>query len=212
MRKTSIKIISADADKGTMQVPTELRTVTPNAKLLSQYVRVFLKNKRSGNASTKDRSQIIGTTKKMYKQKGTGNARHASAKAPIFVGGGVAGGPKPRDYSVRMNKKQKNLALDMAMVSRIDSDSLFVISKSMVSEAKPKTKYFEEILKAQGLKKGAKFTLVYDPTTDTNIYLASRNISGANTINLNNINPYEVMKGKVIFFTQEAFTKIYKKA
>lgn len=211
MKKTSIKTISAGTDKLTIQVPLELRSVTPNAKLLSQYVRVLLKNKRSGNASTKDRSQIVGTTKKMYKQKGTGNARHASAKAPIFVGGGVAGGPKPRDYSVKMNKKQKNQALDMAIASRIDSDSLLVISKSLVSEAKPKTKFFIDILEAQGIKKGTKFTLVYEANADKSIYLAARNISGSNTVSLSNVNAYEVLKGKVIIFTQEAFSRIYNK-
>ena len=87
MKNTKINVIGSEDKSKTIAIPTHLKDVKVNPALVAQYVRVYLKNQRQGTASTKDRSEIVGTTKKMYKQKGTGNARHASAKAPIFVGG-----------------------------------------------------------------------------------------------------------------------------
>jgi len=210
MKKTTIQVIGAEGSKTTVAVPSRLKDVTPNNSVLAQYVKVFLQNQRQGTASTKDRSQIIGTTKKMYKQKGTGNARHASAKAPIFVGGGVAGGPKPRDYSVKMNKKQKIMAMDSAIVSRIENESLWVIAEEAAKKV-IKTKDFLSLLKSKEVKSGTKFTLVID-SEDNNLFLAARNLVGANIINTENINPYEILKGKTVIFSQKAFSKLSKKA
>lgn len=210
MKKATIQVIGAEGSKTTVSVPSRLKDVTPNNSVLAQYVRVFLKNQRQGTASTKDRSQIIGTTKKMYKQKGTGNARHASAKAPIFVGGGVAGGPKPRDYSVKMNKKQKMMAMDSAIVSRIENESMWVIAEEAAKKV-IKTKDFVNLLKSKEVKSGTKFTLVID-SEDNNLFLAARNVTGANIINTENINPYELLKGKAVIFSHKAFSKLSKKA
>jgi len=210
MKKATIQVIGAEGSKTTVSVPSRLKDVTPNNSVLAQYVRVFLKNQRQGTASTKDRSQIIGTTKKMYKQKGTGNARHASAKAPIFVGGGVAGGPKPRDYSVKMNKKQKIMAMDSAIVSRIENESMWVIAEEAAKKV-IKTKDFVNLLKSKEVKSGTKFTLVID-SEDNNLFLAARNVTGANIINTENINPYELLKGKAVIFSHKAFSKLSKKA
>lgn len=210
MKKTTIQVIGAEGSKTTVAVPSKFKDVTPNSSVLAQYVRVFLKNQRQGTASTKDRSQIVGTTKKMYKQKGTGNARHASAKAPIFVGGGVAGGPKPRDYFVKMNKKQKVQAMESALVTRMENESLWVMAEDASSKIK-KTKDFVTLLKSKEVKTGTKFTLVVD-SEDNNLFLAARNITGANVVNAENVNPYEILKGKMIIFSQRAFSKLSKKS
>ena len=97
-------------EKGAAELPKEIFTVEASPKLLAQYVRVYLVNRRQGTASTKTRGEVSGSTRKIYKQKGTGKARHGDIKAPIFTGGGVVGGPKPQDYSLKLNKKQTKKA------------------------------------------------------------------------------------------------------
>jgi large subunit ribosomal protein L4 len=107
--------------------PKEMFESIENKPLLAQAVRVYLANQRQGNASTKTRGEVHGTTKKVYKQKGTGRARHGAKKAPIFVGGGIAGGPKPRDYSLKLNKQQKKIALICALTLKRNEKKLFVL-------------------------------------------------------------------------------------
>ena len=94
-------------ESGIVDLKDELISYEPNKTLLAQYVRVFLANQREGNASSKTRAEVAGTTKKVYKQKGTGGARHGSKKAPIYKGGGVVGGPKPAEYRLQLSKKQR---------------------------------------------------------------------------------------------------------
>ena len=95
------------AEAGVMTLNEKLLAFEPNKTLLAQYVRVYLANQREGNASSKTRAEVAGTTKKVYKQKGTGGARHGSKKAPIYKGGGVVGGPKPAEYRLQLSKKQR---------------------------------------------------------------------------------------------------------
>ncbi|MFO0703284.1 MAG: 50S ribosomal protein L4 [Patescibacteria group bacterium] len=211
MKNTKINVIGSEDKSKTIAIPTHLKDVKVNPALVAQYVRVYLKNQRQGTASTKDRSEIVGTTKKMYKQKGTGNARHASAKAPIFVGGGVAGGPKPKDYFVKMNQKQKNAALASVLVSRIEEGSMMILAEGAIKES-AKTKDFVEILKKSEIKLGSKITIVVDAKEDQSIVKSSRNIKGVEIINSDNINPYVLLKGKTLLMSKNAFSKISKNA
>jgi large subunit ribosomal protein L4 len=110
-KDATARVVSPAGSVKEASLTSPLFNAEVNLSMLAQYIRVYMANARQGTASTKDRSQIIGTTKKVYKQKGTGNARHGSMKAPIYVGGGVAGGPKPRDYSLGLSKKQKIVAM-----------------------------------------------------------------------------------------------------
>src|SRR3990170_8751536 len=100
---------------GKISLPPEIFAYKVGPKLLAQAVYIHLANQRAGTRSTKTRSQVTGSTRKIYRQKGTGRARHGDITAPIFVGGGIVGGPKPRDYSANMNKKQKRKALFISL-------------------------------------------------------------------------------------------------
>src|SRR3990172_10626024 len=114
-------------EKTPADLQKEIFSVEVNPRLLAQYVRVYLANQRQGNASTKTRGEVTGSTRKIYRQKGTGNARHGSIKAPIFVGGGITFGPKPRDYSLKMNKKQKTLALFSSLTVKANDKEIFAL-------------------------------------------------------------------------------------
>jgi large subunit ribosomal protein L4 len=116
----SVKVAIVDvsgASKGNMTLPAEIFGVIPNKALLAQAVRVYLANQRQGNASTQTRGEVVGSTRKIYRQKGTGRARHGAIKAPIFVGGGVAHGPHPHDFGLDFPKKNEESSTYQRFVS-----------------------------------------------------------------------------------------------
>jgi large subunit ribosomal protein L4 len=115
-----ITVVGVDgASMGNMTLPEAVFGAKPNKALIAQAVRVYLANQRQGNASTKTRGEVIGTTKKIYRQKGTGRARHGAAKAPIFVGGGIAHGPHPHDFSMDFPKKMKQKHSSLLYLRRL---------------------------------------------------------------------------------------------
>lgn len=176
-----------------------------NKSVLAQYVRVLLANMRQGTASTKDRSQIIGTTKKVYKQKGTGNARHGSMKAPIYVGGGIVGGPKPRDYSLSMSKKQRVIAMKSAL-AQVAEDKKVVMLEAKFATAMKKTAEFVSCLKTSKISSRS-FLIVVDQTSDAGLMRATRNIAGVSLVGYDAVNPYEIAKSHKIAFTKEGYAK-----
>ena len=111
-------------EKGTLILPKEAFAVSVKPQLLAQAVRVYQFNRRQGTASTKTRGEVTGSTRKIYRQKGTGRARHGDIKAPIFVGGGIVGGPKPKDYSLGINKKQKTKAFFGALTLKLKEKNI----------------------------------------------------------------------------------------
>lgn len=189
-------------EAGTLSLPKEAFGVTANNAVLSQYVRVYLANQRQGNASTKTRGEVIGSTKKIFKQKGTGRARHGSIKAPIFVGGGVAGGPRPRDYSLKMTKKQRKQALYQALTLQQKEKQVRGLSNDYL-RIKPKTSVLYKALKAAGIE--GKKTLVLVPKKEkNNLLLAGRNIPGVTFEDVRNINAYEVMRARYLLIVEDA--------
>lgn len=202
-----IPIIGADAAKAKHAVPANLFGQPLNAHLLTQYIQMYLVNVRQGTASTKDRSQIIGSTRKIYKQKGTGNARHGSRKAPIFVGGGVVGGPKPKDYYLKMNKKQKTMAFVSALSSRLAQEEVALLQET--SDAKDfKTK---DILKIfDSYAPNTSITLVLSRPEDTNLHRVARNLKNIRIAFVQSLNPYEILQGKRLVFSTTALTKLTK--
>lgn len=194
----------AGKETGTLSLSKEAFGVASNPAVLSQYVRVYLANQRQGNASTKTRSEVVGSTKKIFKQKGTGRARHGSIKAPIFVGGGVAGGPKPRDYSLKMSKKQRKQALFQALTAKQKEKNVWGLSNEFLT-MKPKTASFYKTLKTAGI--GGKRTLVLVPKKDKNgLVLAGRNIEGVTFEEVKNVNAYEVMRTSNLLIVEDAMT------
>ena len=163
--------------------------VTPNDHAIWLDVKQYLANQRQGNSKTKDRSEVAYSTKKMGRQKGGGGARHGSIKANIYVGGGRVFGPKPRDYSFKLNKKVKQLARFSALTYKAQENAITMV-EPFAMEA-PKTKDFIKILDA--IKANGRKTLVVLPENSNNIYLSSRNLPEVKVITVDEINTYAIM-------------------
>ena len=160
-------------------------------------------NRRQGNACTKTRAEVRGSGRKIYRQKGTGNARHGDRQAPIFVGGGVAFGPRPRDYSKKVNRKIKHLALNRALLDAAEEGSIKVIQAFEFSA--PKTKDFLNILKNIGIT--GKVTIV-DDGYDANTQLSARNIEGLQIVEADSLNPWDIVRSRNVLITESALNKV----
>lgn len=191
------------AEAGTVTLKDELISFQPNQTLLAQYVRVYLANQREGNASAKTRAEVAGTTKKVYKQKGTGGARHGSKKAPIYKGGGVVGGPKPAEYRLQLSKKQRQLTLVSALAYQIQQGAVAVVETDMV-KLPPKTKTIITFLKKIE-KDNQKVMFVLSDSKALGLIKSVRNITGASVTNMGSLNAYEILQAKNILVVADAF-------
>lgn len=203
-KEVEIKIYSLDgAEKGLVTLSKELASFEPNQTLLAQYVRVYLANQREGNASAKTRAEVAGTTKKVYKQKGTGGARHGSKKAPIYKGGGVVGGPKPTEYRLELSKKQRQGTLKSALAYQIQNGSFSVIENEFI-KLTPKTKTITSFLKKIE-KDGQKIMFVLPDAKALGLIQSVRNIEGVSVTHMGALNAYELVQAKNILVVAEAF-------
>lgn len=197
---------TAGKESGTIMLPKELFGVEVNKDLLNQYVYVYRMNQRQGTVSTKTRSEVRGTTKKIYRQKGTGGARHGARKAPIFVGGGVTFGPKPRVIVRNLSKKMKKQALASALSYALTEQKVAGVQDTVLS-MEAKTKNVVAWLKNAGLS--AKKVLFVLPTEKAELFVrASRNLGQITCVAANQINAYEVLKAPKIVFVESAVTKM----
>ena len=170
------------------QLPDTIFSIPVKKSVLHDVVKMQLASKRCGTASVKGRSDITGSTKKLYRQKGTGNARSGSVKSPLRRGGGVIFGPMQRSYAYKLPKKVRSLALKMALSSKLATDSLRVIDNFDLQEIK--TKAFVDVTRALGLKK----VLVVTSDDDRNLFLSSRNVPGMKVIKTEGLNVYDILK------------------
>ncbi len=187
----------------TLQLPKEIFDSKVNTKLIAQAVRVYLANQRRGTVSTKTRGEVRGSTRKIYRQKGTGRARHGGIRAPIFVHGGLAFGPKPRDYSLKMPQKARRAALFSALTSKLKNQEVRVVSG--LEKLEPKTKDMVEVLtklELNGKKKN--ILLIVSGVDRQNIARAARNIEGIVFTPANLLNTYDVLEHKMLLFMKEA--------
>lgn len=188
-----------------IELPKEIFGAKINKKLMSQAVRVYLANQRRGTASTKTRGEVSGSTRKIWAQKHTGRARHGSIKAPIFVGGGIVFGPKPRDFSLNLSKKMKRMALFSALSAKLqDHEIKGIIGLEKIT---PKTKLMVKTFAAFGISnKTRKILLVTPgPTKDfENVSRAARNIEGVDIMPANALNAYEVLNNKLIILMKDS--------
>lgn len=198
--------------KDFIKLPKEIFQVETKPALLAQYVRVYLANQRQGTLSTKTRGEVSGSTRKIYRQKGTGRARHGDIKAPIFVGGGVAHGPKPRDFSLQVNKKQKRKVFFASLTLKNNQGKLLVV-KDNVLDMEPKTKrgetWIKELLKNEKSKK-EKITIVLPKMKKNNFILAMRNIPQVSLLSIDNLNPFEILKSNYLIFLESALERLIK--
>jgi large subunit ribosomal protein L4 len=162
-------------------------------------------NARQGTASTKTRAEVRGGGRKPWRQKGTGRARAGSNRSPLWRGGGVIFGPKPRDYSTKMNRKERRLALRTAFYSRIED--LVVVEDFVDQLPRPKTKELASAISRWGIPDGSKVLLVVSDRDET-VYLSARNISYVKLISATNLNVHDVLVADQIVTTASALSKI----
>ena len=173
-----------------------------NETLLHKAVVTQLANSRQGTQSAKTRSEVSGGGRKPWRQKGTGHARQGSIRAPQWAGGGVVFAPKPRDYSKKMNKREKQIALFSALTSKVQ-DEKFIVVDSLEMEA-PKTAAFAKVL---GNLKAEKALVVTNEKND-NLVLSARNIPDVKTVPTNAINVYDILKYESLIITKDAVKAI----
>jgi large subunit ribosomal protein L4 len=164
-------------------------------------------NQRQGTACTKTRSEVRGGGRKPWRQKGTGRARAGSNRSPLWRGGGVTFGPKPRDYSIKMNRKERRLALRTALVNR--AADLFVVEDFSKNLAQPKTKELVAALSRWGIEPGSK-VLIITGERDENVYLSARNVENLRLISASNLNVYDLLHADQIIATEAAIAKIHE--
>lgn len=178
--------------------------IEPNDHAIYLDVKQFLANQRQGTHKTKERAEIIGSTRKIKRQKGTGTARAGSIKSPLFRGGGRTFGPRPRDHGFKLNKKVKNLAKRSALTYKAKADEIAVIEDFSLEAIK--TKDYIQILKDLSLE--SKKTLMIIPEKNRNLSLSSRNVKNAKVVLANNINTYEVLHADKLLMFEGSLQKI----
>ena len=187
---------------GTMELNDAVFGVEINEHLVHLAVVRQLANKRQGTQKAKTRSEVSGGGRKPWRQKGTGHARQGSIRAPQWTGGGVVFAPVPRDYEVKMNKKERRAALKSALTSKVQENKLVVVDSLALAEAK--TKEMQKVL--TNLK--ADKALVVTADDDQKVVLSARNIADVQTATVNTINVYDVMKYNTVVVTKDAVASI----
>lgn len=177
--------------------------IEPNEAIVHSVLVNYLANQRQGTQSTKTRAEVRGGGKKPWRQKGTGRARQGSIRAPQWIKGGIALGPKPRSYKYTVNKKERRLAIKSLLSSKVLEKELTVVDKLELSEVKTKT-----MVKALADLKVEGKTLIVLPENNKNVLMSARNIEGVKTIVLNNINVYDLLKYNNLVLPLETVKKL----
>ncbi|MEX0825034.1 MAG: 50S ribosomal protein L4 [Pirellulaceae bacterium] len=201
----SLKVYDASGKEvDTYEIDSEAIAPKINKQLLHDVVVMYQANQRQGSHHAKTRSEVAGSTKKMYRQKGTGNARAGSRRTNIRRGGGVAKTIRPRDYSYRLPRKAIKSATRMAIASKINDGQVVVVDK--LSFDQPKTKEMAGVLKALGLD--TMTTLVATAALDIGVYKSGRNIAGVDVSPVRELNALSVLKPRRLLVTRDALDKI----
>jgi len=178
--------------------------IEPNDHAIYLDVKQFMANRRQGTHSSKEKSQLTGSTRKLKKQKGTGGARAGSIKSPLFKGGARVFGPHPRDYDFKLNKKLKKLARKSALSYKIKDESIMVVEDFTFET--PKTKNFTELLK--NFKTEGKKLLLVTSSVDMNVLLSSRNLAKVKVIQASDLNTYEILDAGRLLLTESSVKEI----
>ena len=187
---------------GTIDLNDAVFGVEVNEHLVHMAVVAQLANKRQGTQKAKTRSEVSGGGRKPWRQKGTGHARQGSTRAPQWTGGGVVFAPVPRDYTIRLNKKEKQAALKSALTSKVQEGNLVVVDELKFDEIK--TKAFKTVMDNLNVEAG----LVVLADNDQNTVLSARNMAAVDTALTNTINTYDIMKAKKVVLTKDSVAKI----
>ncbi len=188
---------------GEIELNDNIFGIEVNQHVLHEAVKNYLANQRQGNQSAKTRSEVRGGGRKPWRQKGTGRARQGSIRSPQWVGGGVVFAPKPRDYSYKLPKKVKRLAMKSALSLKVQSGEIIILDELTMDA--PKTKDMINILKNIN---SSKKTLIVLGEKDENVIKSASNIQGTNATLVNNLNVYDIMNHSTFVVTKEAVNKI----
>ncbi len=197
-----LKILKQDgSDSGRKAVLNDtIFAIEPNDTVIYEDVRSYLANQRQGTAKVKGRSEVSGGGKKAFRQKGTGGARRGSLRSPLLKGGGTLHGPQPRDYVVRLNKKQRNLARRSALAYKAQDNAIVVVED--LSFAEPKTANLVSVLKALNLTNDK--VLILTPGTDLAIYKSGRNVKKVAVLEANKPSTYEIVNAVKVVVLESA--------
>ncbi len=187
---------------GTIELNDAVFGVEVNEHLVHMAVVQQLANNRQGTQKAKTRSEVSGGGRKPWRQKGTGHARQGSTRSPQWTGGGVVFAPVPRDYSFKLNKKEKRAALKSALTSKVQDSKLIVVDELKFDEIK--TKNFVNVMNNLKVEKG----LVVIAENDANVVMSAKNVASVDTTLVNTINVYDIMKAKTVVLTKDAVAKI----
>jgi len=187
---------------GTIELNDAVFGVEVNEHLVHMAVVSQLANNRQGTQKAKTRSEVSGGGRKPWRQKGTGHARQGSTRSPQWTGGGVVFAPVPRDYTIRLNKKEKQAALKSALTSKVQEGNLVVVDELKFDEIK--TKAFKTVMDNLNVEAG----LVVLADNDQNTVLSARNMAAVDTALTNTINTYDIMKAKKVVLTKDSVAKI----
>ncbi len=177
--------------------------IEPNVSVMHMVVKNYLANQRQGTQSTLTRTEVRGGGRKPWRQKGTGHARQGSTRAPQWTHGGVALGPKPRDYRYALNKKVRRLAMKSALSTMVQENNIIVLDTLTMDEYKTKT--IAAMLKALGVEKKA---LIVTAEADAKVYRSAANIPGVKTAAVNTLNVYDILNGGKFIVAKNAIAKI----
>ena len=200
----SIDVYNVEGKKvKSVDLKEEVFGIEPNEAVVHSVLVNFLANQRQGTQSTKTRAEVRGGGRKPWRQKGTGRARQGSIRAPQWIKGGIALGPKPRSYRYTVNKKERRLAIKSLLSSKVLENELTVVDKLELSEIKTKT-----MVKALADLKVEGKTLIVLPENNKNVLMSARNIEGVKTIVLNNINVFDLLKYNNLVLPLETVKKL----
>jgi large subunit ribosomal protein L4 len=202
--EVSVLNISGKATSKKVSLNDAIFGIAPNDHAIYLDVKQHLANKRQGTHKSKERAEISGSSKKIKKQKGTGGARAGNIKSPTIVGGGRAFGPRPRDYSFKLNKKLKRLARLSALTYKAKESNITVLEDFNFDV--PKTQKFADLI--TNLKLSDKKTLLVLGESNKNIYLSSRNLSKAKVITASDLNTYDILNANNVLFLESSIKEI----
>jgi large subunit ribosomal protein L4 len=202
--KVNVKNIKGEDTGNSVELTDDIFGIEPNDHAIYLDVKQYLANQRQGTHKSKERAEIVGSTKKIKRQKGTGTARAGSIKSPIFRGGGRVFGPRPRDYGFKLNRKLKKLARKSALTYKAKYEKITVLDSVQMDT--PKTKAFVEVLQALSVHHEKPLLVVEE--VNKNVYLSARNIPNAKVITADKLNTYDIMNATHLLLSEKAVEQI----
>lgn len=200
----NIAVLNTQGEKvSDIELKEEIFSIVPNVSAMHLVVVNYLANKRQGTQSTLTRAEVSGGGKKPWRQKGTGRARQGSTRAPQWYHGGIALGPKPREYGFSVNKKVRKLAMKSALSSKVQAEEMVVLDSLELAEIKTK-----EVVKVLANIKSGKKALIVLPEPDSKVYLSARNIPGVKTTFVGSLNVYDILNADTVVVLKDAVAKI----